>query len=174
METKKVVEVFVANELKGLSAHTACVFARERVEYDMTPAKMSLANFARCFFAEHEIRIDPRCGLKQVSINLPGKKLRFCYLSPNYFDRELRPTGHWLDSVLWHTFVDNFRITKSAKKAFFIAVDSFADAVYSDMQEFYSDKSMLDILEKTGWVFTKNGDFAGESCRIATGFLKSA
>lgn len=175
MNTKRVVEVFVANELRGLAAHTACMFARDRVEYDMGPPRKSLVTFSSTFLVDvREVWIDPRSGTKDIQIDMSSKKLRFSYLLPSYFRRDFQPTGHRLDGVLWNTFIDELRATKSGKKAFLAAIDAFADAVYLDMEEFYSDKSMLNILSKSCWVFTKEGNFAGESCLVATNFISAA
>ena len=175
METKRVVEVFVANELQGLAAHTACMFARDRVEYDMAPAMKSLLYFTNRFWVDVcSIQIDPRSGIKEIKLDMSSRKMRFSFLLPSYYRRDDQPTGHWLDSTLLHTLIDNLRATRSGKKAFLAAIDAFADAVYCDMREFYSDESMLNVLAKSGWVFTKDGNFAGESCRIATSFLSAA
>lgn len=83
--------------------------------------------------------------------NFRGKKLKDFY--PEYM-----PTGYCGDCPLWRTFHEVFKNTGDAKHAFKTALEAGFEEWKQDIQDYYSDESIVEHAICNEYEFTEDGN----------------
>ncbi|WP_297504963.1 hypothetical protein [Ferrovum sp.] len=158
---KNIVEVFEISALNGTARQKALDFVREGFDY---PWMTEVMNSLRAFVGLFGIKIKC-CSLSgswdRGFIQTDAANEHFRGVKLSGFDREQMLTGFIMDSTLMYCFVDTFKQTGSAHKAFLSALDAFVEDVRSDMDCHYSEESLIEATVGNELFFTKDGMFVG-------------
>jgi hypothetical protein len=158
---KNIVEVFEISELDDAARQKALDFVREGFDY---PWMTEVMNSLRAFVGLFGIKIKC-CSLSGswdrgfIQTDAANEHCRGVKLPG--LDREQLLTGFITDATLMYVFVDQFKATGNAHKAFLSALDAFVEHVRNDMDCHYSEESLIENAVGNELFFTEDGLFAG-------------
>ena len=73
-------------------------------------------------------------------------------------DRDYMPTGYYMDSYLWETFHEEFKLSGNAMEAFRCALQAAIHSVQLSCESYYEDESIIARLEANEYEFLVCGE----------------
>ena len=149
------INVFSFDELDDRAKEKARDWYRVSSDYPwFDEAKQSLTAFCDHFgVTVKDYSLGDSSGY--VTTNATNENFRGVKLSEQ--DRDMMPTGLWLDCELFAHFHDEFKRTGNPKGAFDDALYNFTRAVRDDLEAYYSDECIDENIQANEYQFTENG-----------------
>jgi len=151
------IQIYQFHELDDDAKEKAREWYRTNIEYPwFEEDKQCLDAFCNHFGVKvKDYSIGDSSGF--VRTNATNEHFRGVKLSEQ--ERDVMPTGLWLDCELFAHFYDEFKRTGNAKGAFEDALYNFTRAVRDDVESYYWGEGVDETIEANEWTFTKEGKF---------------
>ena len=156
----RVIEktIYTFDELDENAKTRAREWYRNGTEYHGFPEAV---DSLKAFCAEFGVSVlDYSLGDYRAFVKTDATNENFRGLRLRDFDREKMPTGVFWDCELRRNFADDFKKSGDALWAFKGSLNAFTLSVERDIEAYFSDESIDEMLIINGYEFDENGGIA--------------